>query len=90
MIHVQDQVIECSIGKIHFDYLVLATGTDTNFYNISTVSQNALPMKTVSEALKLRNVVLENFEYALTDQWNNYFDPDDLEYIRTLWGKNIE
>lgn len=33
---------------------------------------------------------LENFEYSLSDQWNNYFDPDDLEYIRTLWGKNIE
>src|SRR6188768_3537878 len=33
-IDVQQQVVECSIGRIHYDYLVLATGTDTNFYNI--------------------------------------------------------
>jgi NADH dehydrogenase len=64
-IHHDEQVIECSIGRIHYDYLVLAMGTDTNFYRISSIEQHALPMKTVSEALRLRNVVLENFELAL-------------------------
>ncbi|WP_448788810.1 hypothetical protein [Bacteroides graminisolvens] len=33
---------------------------------------------------------LENFEYTLTDSWDNYFDSEDLEQIRTLWGKVIE
>mgnify|MGYP000891230716 CR=1 FL=1 len=33
---------------------------------------------------------LERFEYSLVDQWNNYFDSDDLDYIRILWGKIIE
>ena len=32
---------------------------------------------------------LENFEFCLTDNWNNYFDPSDLEQIQTIWGKNL-
>lgn len=64
-INTDAQTIECSIGTIHYDYLVMATGTDTNFYKIDSIQENGLPMKTVSEALKLRNVILENFEYAL-------------------------
>jgi NADH dehydrogenase len=64
-IDTSQQTIECSIGSIHYDYLVLATGTDTNFYKIDSIQENGLPMKSVSEALKLRNVILENFEYAL-------------------------
>lgn len=64
-IDTNQQILECSIGKIHYDYLVMATGTDTNFYKIESIQENGLPMKSVSEALKLRNVILENFEYAL-------------------------
>ena len=60
------KILESGIGQIRYDYLVLAMGTDTNFYRISSIEQNALPMKTVAEALRLRNVVLENFEFALT------------------------
>ena len=64
-IDTSQQTIDCSIGSIHYDYLVMATGTDTNFYKIDSIQENGLPMKSVSEALKLRNVILENFEYAL-------------------------
>lgn len=32
---------------------------------------------------------LENFEFSLIDNWNNYFDSSDLDQIKTLWGKNI-
>ncbi|NQW43007.1 MAG: NAD(P)/FAD-dependent oxidoreductase [Bacteroidetes bacterium] len=57
--------IDTTIGIITYDYLVIATGADTNFYNIESIAENGLPMKSVSEALKLRNIILENFEYAL-------------------------
>ena len=33
---------------------------------------------------------LENFENALTDNWNNHFDYSDLEKIQTLWGGLID
>ncbi len=69
-INTAEQTLECSIGTIHYDYLVLAVGTDTNFYKIDSIEQNGLPMKTVSEALKLRNVILESFEYALVTENN--------------------
>lgn len=64
-IDTEEQVVECSIGNIHYDYLVLANGADTNFYRMESIQKGSLPMKTVSEALRIRNMILENFEYAL-------------------------
>ncbi len=61
----QENCIETSIGDITYDYLVLAMGTKTNFFNMSDVEQNALRMKTVPQAMELRNIILENFEKAL-------------------------
>jgi NADH:ubiquinone reductase (H+-translocating) len=53
------------LGRINFDYLVLAMGADTNFFGMSRIQELALPMKSVSEALGLRNRLLQNFEDAL-------------------------
>ncbi len=60
----QNQVIT-SIGKLQYDYLVIATGASTNFFGNKLIEQNALPMKSVGEALYLRNKILQNFEDAL-------------------------
>ncbi|MDO8999098.1 MAG: NAD(P)/FAD-dependent oxidoreductase [Bacteroidota bacterium] len=54
-----------SIGEINYDYLVIATGADTNFFGNQLVEKNALPMKSLSEALNLRNRILQNLENAL-------------------------
>ena len=51
---------------MHYDYLVFAAGTTTNFFGNKNVAENAIPMKNVSEAMGLRNALLENFERALT------------------------
>lgn len=56
--------IETSIGELSYDYLVVATGSTTNFFGMQTVAENAMPMKTVSEALNLRSVILQAFEEA--------------------------
>ncbi len=48
-----------------FDYLVIATGCTTNFFGNEAIQNNAVPMKSVSEALYLRNFILSNFEKAL-------------------------
>lgn len=61
----EENCIETSIGDITYDYLVLAMGTKTNFFNMPDVEQNALRMKTVPQAMELRNIILENFERAL-------------------------
>ena len=60
------KIIQTSIGKVHYDYLVLAAGSTTNFFGNQHVEEEAMPMKNVSEAMGLRNALLDNFERALT------------------------
>ena len=61
-----DQEIETDIGALHYDYLVLAIGADTNWFGNERVRANAIPMKSVSEALYLRNTIFEDYERAVT------------------------
>jgi len=55
-----------SEGLVNYDILVLATGVTTNFYGSTEIEQKAYPLKSVADALLLRNVVLSDFEKALT------------------------
>lgn len=70
--------IHTEIGSLHYDYLVLAIGADTNWYGNEQVRANAIPMKSVSEALYLRNVIFEDYERAVTtpdfDERQRYLD----------------
>lgn len=70
--------IETEIGQLHYDYLVLAIGADTNWYGNERVRANAIPMKSVSEALFLRNSIFEDYEKAVTadnpDQRQRFLD----------------
>ncbi|MCX6189938.1 MAG: NAD(P)/FAD-dependent oxidoreductase [Bacteroidetes bacterium] len=52
--------ISTSIGSIEYDYLVIATGCDTNYFGNATIMKHAFGMKSVSEALSLRNHILQN------------------------------
>jgi NADH dehydrogenase len=62
----EKQILTTNLGSLWYDYLVLATGTTTNFFNLEQVGRYAIPMKSVSEALALRNLILQNFEDAVT------------------------
>lgn len=64
-INTTDHRIETNIGPLEYDYLVIATGTTTNFFGMKGVEKYAMTMKTVSEALDLRSLILQNFEKAL-------------------------
>jgi NADH:ubiquinone reductase (H+-translocating) len=52
--------------ELPYDYLVLATGSETNYYGNESVQAHALGLKTLGEALQLRNHVLECLERATT------------------------
>lgn len=54
------------LGQVNYDYLVLAIGADTNFFGNDKIQRNAIPMKSVGEALYLRNVILQDYEKALS------------------------
>lgn len=57
--------LKTSIGNINYDFLVIATGSKTNFFGMESFSKNAMPMKSIPEALNLRSLLLQNFEKAL-------------------------
>ncbi|TMM58385.1 NAD(P)/FAD-dependent oxidoreductase [Maribacter algarum] len=56
--------IKTNIGELTYDYLVLATGTKTNFFGNANIEKHAMPMKTVPQALNIRSLMLQNFEKA--------------------------
>ncbi|WP_339925553.1 NAD(P)/FAD-dependent oxidoreductase [uncultured Cyclobacterium sp.] len=53
------------IGYVEYDYLVLAMGADTNYFGIKNIIENSIPMKSVSEALFIRNKIISNYERAI-------------------------
>lgn len=62
------------IGQLKYDYLVLATGAKTNFFNQEQIEKYTLQMKSAPDALFIRNRTLENFEKAL-----NKSDEEDVK-----------
>lgn len=58
--------IVTDIGNILYDYLIIATGTDNNFFDNKNIEKYSFPLKSISESLKLRNKLLQNNEDALT------------------------
>ena len=51
-------------GVLRYDILVMATGTETNFFGNQNIEEKCLPMKTISDALSLRNTILTRFDLA--------------------------
>ncbi len=64
-VNTKENFLTSTIGSINYDCLVLAIGADTNFFGNQKMIANAMPMKSVSEALSIRNRILENYENAL-------------------------
>ncbi|KIX22296.1 NADH dehydrogenase [Flavobacterium sp. 316] len=57
--------IIADIGELKYDYLVLATGSKTNFFGNKEMERNCMAMKTIPQSLNIRSLILENFEQAL-------------------------
>ena len=59
------KTIVTEIGDLTYDYLVIATGSKTNFFGNKEIERNAMSMKTIPQSLNIRSLVLENFEQAV-------------------------
>src|SRR5688572_9735718 len=59
-----DNSVETDTGTLPYDHLVLCLGTETNFFGMENIQRDALQMKTIDEALNLRNHLLLNMEEA--------------------------
>ncbi|WP_142686034.1 NAD(P)/FAD-dependent oxidoreductase [Chitinophaga polysaccharea] len=60
-----ENILETGIGEIHYDYLVFATGSNTNFFGNKDIEDNAIGMKSLIEAVQIRNYVVKQFEESL-------------------------
>lgn len=67
-VDIAQQCLQTSVGTIDYDYLVLATGSNTNFFDFATKQANFLTLKSVPDALNIRSYVMQNLEKAIATQ----------------------
>ncbi len=63
--------IETDSGTLEYDYLVVATGTTTNYFGNTSIEKQAFSMKSTLEALQIRNTIFKYFEDAANKKTNN-------------------
>ena len=64
-IDTETQMITADIGELHYDYLIIGTGSKTNFFGNKEIQRNAMNMKSIPQSLNIRSLILENFEQAV-------------------------
>lgn len=60
----EENKVLLSNGELSYDFLVLATGTESNFFGMENIKRHSLPMKTVDDAIEMRNTLLLKTEQA--------------------------
>lgn len=63
-IDLKKQEVTVADNKIHYDYLVLAPGARTNFYDTHNAEKYCFTLKSVEDAIKLRNHCVTQMERA--------------------------
>lgn len=61
----EKNTVDTTVGEIAYDYLIIATGSTTNFFGNKDIERFAMPMKSIPEALNLRSLILQNIEEAV-------------------------
>jgi NADH dehydrogenase len=61
----EQSYIDTTIGRFTYDYLVISTGTSTNFYGNSRIEKNVMGLKSTYQSINVRNEILHNFEELL-------------------------
>ncbi|WP_312521008.1 NAD(P)/FAD-dependent oxidoreductase [Anaerospora sp.] len=59
-----EQRLVTKTGELHYDYLIIAAGGTHNFFGLRSVAAHSFGLKTIEEAVSIRNHVLERFELA--------------------------
>lgn len=65
-INPENNTVETNIGTIAYDILVIATGSETNFYGNISLAKWAMELKSIPQALDFRSDILQEFENAIT------------------------
>jgi NADH dehydrogenase len=78
-INAEVNTVSTNIGDINYDYLVIATGSNTNFFGNKDLENCVMPMKNVPEALNLRGLTLQHLEKAIVTT-----DKDEKDALMTF------
>lgn len=65
-IHPENNTIATNIGEIGYDYLVIATGCTTNFFNNTAIENNSFTLKSTYDAIAIRNKIITVFEQIIS------------------------
>ncbi len=60
----KNQIIT-DIGFIKYDYLVIATGSSTNYFGAKDIEQNSIGLKSINDAINIRSWMIQNLEKAI-------------------------
>ena len=60
--------IKTSVGDFDYDYLIIATGSRSNFYDFDSIKKILFPLKSIPDALNMRSFIFQNLEKSLTKQ----------------------
>jgi NADH dehydrogenase len=83
-VNLAENKIDTDTGSLSYDYLVLAMGTESNYFGMDNVKDKALPMKTIDDALRMRNHVLLRLEEAVRS--TNTYDKERLGNVVIAGG----
>lgn len=70
----EEKNLSTTAGSISFDYLIIATGSQNNFFNFEPVKDKLLTLKSIPDALNLRSFIFQNLEKAMEDNHNEPLD----------------
>ncbi|NQZ75930.1 MAG: NAD(P)/FAD-dependent oxidoreductase [Ekhidna sp.] len=73
-INTSSNEVETTVGNLSYDYLVLANGSVTNYFNKKDFRPKVLPLKRVVHALDVRSHILQNFEQAVMTEDHKEFE----------------
>lgn len=64
-VNTQNKIVTTTLGDYDYDYLVISFGCTSNYFGNQNIEKHSFPMKSIPEALQLRNHILQNFEDVL-------------------------
>lgn len=70
----QSKLLKTSIGNFSYDILIIATGSQTNFFNFEPIKNELFTLKSIPDALNIRNFIFQNLEKALAKPKDEMLD----------------
>lgn len=67
-VKISEKKLTTSIGEISYDYLIIATGSQTNYFNFEPIKDQLLTLKSIPDALNIRSFLFQNLEKAISNE----------------------